>query len=190
MNRGFNSNCAWASHAVKQANIRNLTSYRRLLWLVTLVALAVTLSGPATVDAQSITLTPVEEDEKVDVCREFRIAQATFEAILEAEGTPIEATLRAGDARIRAATAVRESISDSDVSDAIDAIVVADDALRNVSGLLEKLLGKFNQETFFLEREFYPPAARVAYDATSAIVDAYYGTLEAACHVGIVGNDQ
>ena len=190
MNRGFNSDCAWSSQAVKHADTRNLTSYRRLIWPIILVALAVILSGLAKVDAQSITLTPVEDDEKADVCREFRIAQATFEAILEAEGTPIEATIRAGDARARLATAVRKSISDDDVSDAIDAIDVAYDALTNVYGLVEgKLLGKFNQETFVSERAFYPPSTRV-YDAISAITDAYYETLEAACHLGVVENDQ
>ncbi|MCY4463773.1 MAG: hypothetical protein OXC26_25765 [Albidovulum sp.] len=112
--------------------------------------------------------------------REFDIAQAVFEAILATEGTPIEATVRAGVARVKAAAAVQESIGHEDVVYAIDAIDAAYDALAKVHRLQgEKALKRFEQESFVTERAFYSPATRVDL-AISAIVDACYETLKAA----------
>lgn len=183
--RRINSDCSWSSRVVKNTNTGNVTSCRRFVSSIALVVMSVMLTAPTIVNAQNITLTPVEGDDYTDVCMEFQITQAVFEAILESGGTPIEATTRASDARVRAALAVQRSIRDEDVVDAIDAIDAAYDALAKVHRLLaEKLLNKFERETFVTERGFYPPATRVD-SAILAIVDARYGTLEAACHLGI-----
>lgn len=91
--------------------------FRHFVGSIALVTIATSLTVPVKVVAQNITLTPVEGNKNTDVCREFQIAQAVFEAILEAEGTPIEATIRAGDDRVGAAADVQEAIADEDVNE-------------------------------------------------------------------------